>query len=45
MAKTLVRTSAGRIVLHLCAACRDLQWSWHIAGVLREFASSSGGSK
>ena len=33
MAKTLVKTRTGRIVLHLCAACRDLQWSWHMKKV------------
>jgi hypothetical protein len=44
MAKTLVKTRTGRMVLHLCAACRDLQWRWHMAGVLREFGSSRLGS-
>lgn len=36
MTTRLVKSKAGRIVLHLCAACGDRQWSWHIAGVLRE---------
>jgi hypothetical protein len=40
MPMVLVKTSAVRIVLHLYAACRDRQWRWHIAGVLRELGTS-----
>jgi hypothetical protein len=36
MQATLVQSHAGRIVLHVVAALRDHEWSWHWAGVVRE---------
>lgn len=33
----LVQSHAGRIALHIVAAMRDHEWSWHLSGIRREF--------
>lgn len=34
-----MNTRLGRIVLHALCALRDHEWSWHFAGIRREFGS------
>jgi hypothetical protein len=38
MLQSIATHKAGRIALHLIAMARDLEWSWHWAGIMREVA-------
>jgi len=36
MSQILVKSRAGRVILHAVCATRDHHWAWHWQGIIRE---------
>jgi hypothetical protein len=40
MKQKLATSHSGRVILHLLCLIRDHKWSWHLAGIKREFTAA-----